>query len=184
MRVIVGILITVGLIVLILFLLLSGGNSGPTIKPLRLIDYAHSNSAAQLIIDGPIVANQNHNEIKITVSPQSVDFTLYNTYEQQTINSQSYPNNERSYSVFLQALQHAGFTKGNTDKTLVDERGFCPSGIRDIYSFANASRPLMRFWSTSCGDGTYKGRIETTVNLFKKQVPDYGNLTHNVNFLD
>lgn len=178
MRYIIGLLVTVGLIVLVLFLLLSGGSSTPTPKQLQLIDYAQSSANAQLLIDGPIVANQQHDEIQIDVNRNQVVYTRYTGYDQVTTVTQSYENNDRSFAVFLRALQHEGFTVGNTDPSLRDERGYCPLGNRYIYTFRDGSKQLMRFWSTSCGDTTTaKGKIPTINSLFKHQVPDYVKLS-------
>lgn len=182
MRYIVGFLITIGLIILILVLLLRGGGSSATApKALNLGDYAYGSATAQLIIDGPIVADPNHREIEINVSQDAVSMNVYQGYQQTTINSKTYLNNESAYAVFLHALQNAGFTKGNTSAALSDERGYCPGGDRYIYSFNNDGTDLMRFWSTSCGgQGTFKGTPSTILYLFQNQVPDYSTLTQNV----
>ncbi len=180
MRYFVGFLVTIGLIIMILVLLLRGG-SNPTTKPLQLGDYAYTGATAQLIIDGPINADQNHREILIAVSQQAVTLTVYQGYQQSIVTTKSYGNNESAFAVFLHALQHAGFTLGNKDKTLSDERGYCPSGDRFIYSFNNNGGDLLRYWSTGCGgQGTFKGNTSTIQFLFKQQVSDYDNLTANV----
>ncbi len=177
MRYFIGFLITIGLIVFILILLLSGNSPAPTTKLLNVENYAYnSNSTADLIIDGPIVADQNHRELRIDVTENAVTFSLYQGYQQTLLKTQSYPNNESSYAVFLHALQLNGFTLGINDKTLSDERGHCASGYRDIYSFSDGSTNLFRYWSTSCGTGTFKG-LSSIPSLFQTQVPDYGTLT-------
>ena len=176
MRYFIGLLITIGLIVLILFLLFSGG-SAPKVKPLNLGDYAYSAATAELIIDGPIVAEQNHHEVKIDVSQNDVTLTVYQGYQQTLVRTQSYPNNESSFAVFLHSLQLNGFDVGNNDITMSDERGHCAPGERNIYTFNDGSKNLFRFWSTTCGSGTYKGIIGTTLFLFQQQVPDYAKLT-------
>lgn len=185
MRYVIGFLLTIGLIILILVLLLRGGGA-PQPKPLDLGNYVYNGATAQLIIDGPIVADPNHSEIQIDVTQNEVSMTVYQGYQQTPVNSKTYPNNTSAYGVFLHALQHAGFTKGNNDKTLSDERGYCPGGDRYIFSFSdNSGKNLMRYWSTSCGGTqTYKGITSTTVWLFEKQVPDYTTLTKNVNLVD
>jgi hypothetical protein len=93
MRFIIGILITIGLIVLILVLLLRGGGSTPTPKTLKLSDYANSGSTAHYILDGPIVSDQEHQGVKIDVSADEVSFMLYRGYEGDVIKQQTYLNN-------------------------------------------------------------------------------------------
>lgn len=182
MRYLLGILATIGLIVLILVLLLRGGGSTPEVKPLKLSDYATSNSSVHYIIDGPIVADQDHDQINIDVDANQVTFTLYQGYEGDVVKQQSYPNNQDAYTVFLKALQQEGFTKGNNDKALSDERGRCPLGQRRIYSFTDGSDQLMRYWSTSCGDKTFGGETGKIDALFRRQVPDFGKLVSGSQF--
>lgn len=177
MRYFIGFLVTIGLIILIIFLLLSsGGSKSPAIKPLNLLDYAGTPSTAQLIVDGPVVADQDHREAKITVSQNQITFTLYNGYPQTTVaRSQTYSNNATAYAVFLQSLQHAGFTLHDISVPY-DERGYCPTGERYILSFANAGTDLRRSWTTTCSNGapsSFKGDLSTVLFLFRNQVPDY-----------
>ena len=39
---------------------------------------------------------------------------------------------------------------------------------------------IERFWSTSCGGGTYGGVVDTTLILFENQIPNYDRLTSNL----
>jgi hypothetical protein len=182
MRYIVGFLVTIGLIILIIVLLLRGGGGSVTTKQVKLGDYLYSGGTAQLIIDGPIVADPNHREVQINVSQNSVDFTLYQGYQQTVVRSQTYPNNQSAYAVFLQALQHAGYTLTTNDKSLYDERGYCPGGDRFIYAFTNNGTNVVRSWSTSCGGtSTFRGVPGTVLTLFKRQVPNYGDLIKDTN---
>jgi hypothetical protein len=177
MRYIFGILATIGLLVLILVLLLKGGGSSATTpKALILANYAKDDSAAHFVIDGPVVADQNHQEVKIDVDANQVTFSLLSGYEGEVISQQTYANNIDSYTNFLLALQHQGFTNGNTDPDMKDERGYCPLGQRKVYSFTNDSKQLMRFWSTGCNVKTFKGSAEAVTSLFERQVPDYSKL--------
>jgi hypothetical protein len=183
MRYIIGALITFGLIILLLVMLFhGGGGSSKTPKTLILHDYVHSNSVAKLIIDQPVQSDQTHKEVEIDVSNSNVSFTLYNGYQQNVLRSQTYANNDDAYANFLLALQNEGFTKGNTDSKLADERGVCPLGTRNIYSFSDNSNQLMRFWSTTCGTATFKGKPSAVISLFQKQVPDYGKLLEDTSF--
>ncbi len=182
MRFIIGVLITLGLIILVLVMLFHGGGKSTLPKTLILSDYAHNDSVAKLIIDGPITSQQTHQELEIDVSSSNVNFTLYSGYQRNVVKSQSYDNNDDAYTDFLKSLQVEGFTKGSTSPALKDERGVCPLGQRDIFSFTNDQNQLMRFWSTSCGGGSFKGKTATIISLFQKQVPNYSDLLDNTNF--
>jgi hypothetical protein len=181
MRYIFGILATIGLIILILVLLLRGGNPQSSTKPLVLSNYADSGSAAEFTIDGPVRADQEHNRVTIHVDANEVRLTVYNGYENHVSNEQSYSNNVESYTVFLKALQNEGFTLQNKDVKLKDERGVCPLGQRGIYSFDNGTKEAFRTWSSSCGTGTFKGQKDAIRTLFQRQVPDYSAQIRGVN---
>ena len=183
MRYIVGFFITIGLIILILVLLFRGGDSpvAPVKKPLSLPDYTYTGAVARMIVDGPVVGDQKHNEIQIDVSQDSVTMNVYQGYQQTLLRSQTYSNNTTAWAVFLRSLQRAGYTLGDTSSALRDERGYCPVGTRSIYSLTNNGSDVMRFWRTSCGQGTAKGQTATFRYLFQKQVPDYSKLVAGIN---
>ena len=180
MRYFIGFLITIGLIVLIFVLLLSGGHSGVTTPPLQLVTYANSNADAQLVIDGPISGEQTHREIQIDVNQTAATFTLYQGYQKTIISTQTFANNTGGFGVFLQGLQRANFTKGNDDKSLSDERGYCPTGERYIMTLSNNGHNVVRYWATTCGQGTFKGTLQNVLFLFRQQIPDYGTLTNDL----
>lgn len=182
MRYIVWLMAIVGLII-VLVILLSPGSSKPTTPPAAksLPSFASTDAQASLTIDGPVNANQDHQAIRITVGRDNVTFEQLTGYEGQVVNLQSYSNTEAAYDVFLRSISYGGFTRGNTDKNLSDERGYCPLGDRYIFDFNQDGNDLQRFWSTSCGSPkTYKGDVLLTIRLFQAQVPDYSKLSQNV----
>jgi len=182
LRFIIGILVTVGLIVLIVVLIVTGGNNGPAKPGLNLTNYgANPNSEAELTIDGPEISQEEHRQVHISVTENAVTLTIYKGYQQDVLRSKTYNNNQAAYAVFLHALQHANFTKGNGDPNAADERGSCPSSDRYIMSFSNGSQQLMRYWYDGCGGGTFGGNLGTTLYLFRGQVPDYSKLVNGTN---
>lgn len=181
-RFIFAFLVTIALVVLILFLMFSGGGSAPSKTQINLIKYINSGSTAQILVDGPINAEQNHQQLEIDVSAAAVTLTIFQGYQRNPINTQTYPNNTSAYAAFIYGLQRSGFTRGNSDEKLSDERGYCVTGNRYIYTFNDGSKDLFRYWSTSCGQATFKGNISTVQYLFQNQVPDYSNQTRNLQF--
>ncbi len=180
MRYFLAFIALLGLIFLLAYLLFHGGGQKPK-NLMPFTSYAATNAQAQLTIDGPINADQDHRQIKITVNRDDVTFQLIQGYQGNAINTQTFANNQNAYTNFLFALLHAGFTKGNSDPKLSDERGYCPTGDRYIFQFTQNGNNLERYWATNCGGTkTYGGNTSLTINLFEVQVPDYGKLTQNV----
>lgn len=182
MRYLIGFVITIALIVLLVVLLFGGGGDKgkvPTTKT-PLISYANTDTIVRETIDERINDVENHRQIEITVGRDSTDFELHKGYDGDVLKSQSYPMTASSYASFLRALQHAGFTQGNDDDSLKDERGYCPLGKRYIFEVIdNSDKRIERFWATSCGNSTpktFNGKLATVLDLFRLQVPDYNKL--------
>lgn len=185
MRYFIGFLVTIGLLIVLVLLIFSGGGSN-TKKPettKSLSDYASTATVTRLTIDGPINSNLIHTAVRITVGQTDVTYEQIQGYEGTVVNTQNYANNQSAYSNFLYALDHAGFTKGDPSKSLANEKGYCPLGNRYVMELVDGSKMVERYWATSCGSGapkTYHGNLGLTLTLFKKQVPDYDRLTLNL----
>ncbi len=181
MRIFTFFIIAIALIVLILVIFIKSITGGPTKLSINLNSYANTNAVAELLIDGPVNADQIHQQIDIQVNNTSTYFAILNGYQGHVATSKTFENNQAAYAVFLHSLNLLGFTKGNTNPALSDSRGYCPSGDRYILSLTEGSDVIEKFWATSCGgQGTYGGDIQQTLSLFQNQVPDYADLTANV----
>lgn len=168
------------LIVLVFVLVLNGlhgGSKSPKLAPTVLSDYANTSTAMRLTIDGPINANQNHREVRVTVSRDQNLIEVIQGYQGSVITQQSYANNEPAYEDFLKALQTLGYTRGDNTPALADERGMCPTGERFIYEIDSGATSPQRYWGSSCGNGTFKGSGQAVRNLFRAQIPDYNAIT-------
>jgi hypothetical protein len=179
MRYFVGFLITVGLIIFVIILLFRGG--GPVKEPLFLPDYAGTTAIARYVIDTEISSPQTHRSVEITVGNQTSTLSVLKGYDGDIERTKSYDMTDTAYDVFLHALQVSGFTQGNDNPEFRDERGQCPLGNRYIYEMVNDDERLMRFWSTSCNTGTFKGEADAVRELFEKQIPDFDDLTDGLN---
>ncbi len=179
MRYFVGFLMTVGLIIVLILLLFRGDSKPKVALTSKTLDsYASTSAEVRLTIDGPINAQSQHNQARISVDHNNVTFEYLNGYNGDVLNMQRYPNTKESYAVFLRALTHAGFTLGDTDKKLSDERGYCPLSNRYIFELTQDNKTLERFWTTSCGKPkSFLGNSSLVVSLFEAQVPNYSELT-------
>jgi|SRR5579884_2678074 len=180
-RYFIGFIATVGLIIILIILIFHGGGKSKVPVTNRTLDsYANTDAQVTLTIDGPINADQNHQQVKIIVSQNDATFEQIQGYQGNVVNRKSYANNVDSYTNFLFALERANFTKGI--KSSQDERGYCPLGDRYIFELNQDGNELERYWATSCGTPkTYSGDVSLTISLFQNQIPDYDNLTSNIN---
>lgn len=184
-RIIVFLLVVIGLIWLIILLfskVFSGGNQNAPTTTTKLSTYAHSGTAAEFLIDGPIVVNQNHRSIRITVEASQSKIELMSGYEGQVIRQEVFPNTQDGYLNFLKGLDTLGFTKGNKT-TLKDERGQCPLQSRYVYALKNNGSDVLRYWSTSCGTGSFGGKRDAVRQLFERQISSvtYSEFTRGMN---
>jgi hypothetical protein len=184
MRYYIGFLVTFGLLILLVFLLFHGGGSKANVPTTSapLYSYASTSAQVRLTIDGPINANQNHQQVQITADQNSVTYDQIQGYDGNVINQQQFTNSENAYSAFLHALEVAGFTEGNSSAALSDEQGQCPLGDRFTFELIQNGNDLERFWTTSCPKSprNYEGDAPLTITLFQAQVPGYGTLTKNL----
>lgn len=177
-------LVAVGLVVLVIVLIVKA-LVGPPAAPSSQIDitkYATTPDASvTVLVDGPTGVDQDHRQVKITVSATQNEIDLLQGYQGTVMATQSYPNNEASFAVFLQTLKLMNFSKGILSH--VDYRGYCPTGDRYVYTFNNGENDLFSYWSTSCGgQGTFGGNSSQVLQQFRQQIPqaDFDQLTSNV----
>lgn len=180
MRYILGFLITLGLIILLFVWIFSGGNGeeAPQVERTRLVDYADTSVVMQYTVDHRINYKDEHRQEVTTVGRDSVTFQVLEGYSGQVLRTSTYDNTEEAYASFLLALDRSGYTNGNPDEALRDERGFCPQGRRYIFEIQDGSRVLQHYWDTSCrGTQTFEGQTSAVRSLFRLQVPEYRELT-------
>lgn len=182
MRYFIGFFITIGLIILLIIMLVSGGGKPKVPTTSKTLDsYAVTSAQVRMTIDGPVNSDQQHQQVRVTVDRDNVTFEQIQGYGNNVVNLQHYANNQDAYAVLLLSLAHAGFTNGNITSKLQDERGYCPLGDRYIFEMVQDGKDLERLWATSCGSPkTYLGNLSLTISLLKAQVPNYSNLTENI----
>lgn len=180
-RYLLGFIAVFGLIILLIILIFHGGGGKPKPTPRTLDSYATTDAQVRLTIDGPINADQEHEQVQIIVSNTSAVYQQIQGYQGNVVNQKTYANNVNSYTNFLAALGHAGFTRGTNNPALKNETGYCPLGSRYIYELQQDGQDIERFWSTTCGSpSTYGGNASLTLNLFEAQIPDFSTLTENL----
>lgn len=183
MRYFFGFLITIGLLILLIIMLISGGDKKAEVpktgKPLS--SYASTGAEVRMTIDGPVNADSEHQGLRITVGRDNVIYEQLSGYNGDVVERQSFANSETAYVTFLRALSLAGFTKGDPDKNLANERGYCATGSRYIFELRDGGDMLQRYWTSDCGNvKTYLGNLTATRDLFQVQVPGFADLVDDV----
>ncbi|HSX36126.1 MAG TPA: hypothetical protein VLH84_04305 [Patescibacteria group bacterium] len=184
MRYFLGFLFAIGMIIVVFVLILQGftHHTAAPKNQISLLDYANSQTVVTLSVDGPVNADSLHRGYSITIGRDSVNMVTTQGYQGSVLQQKTYANNASSYATFLRALQLDNYTKGKTGAGIVtDERGYCATGERYVFQIIAGGQSVERFWSTSCGGGTFQGAAASVIDLFQKQVPDYGTLIQTVN---
>ena len=182
MRYLFGFLVAIGLIIMIIVLIFSGGGSKPQTATgtgkQPLYSYANTDAEVSLTIEGPINASEEHEAIRIIVNQDQVTYQQLSGYDGSVIKQQAYGNDEASYSSFLKALNYAGFTLRDSTSSLSDEKGRCATGQRYVFRMDEDDRTLLRSWATNCGGTkTFLGNTQLAISLFQSQVPNYSDLS-------
>lgn len=154
----------------------------PTIPKVVLSDLSNSSQEVKFVTEGKIVGNEEHREIRITVSRNSRILEVVEGYENTVVSRQVFPNNQDAFQTFLSALQDAGFTKSRVLKTSTVPQGACPTGRRYWYQIIDGVDYKQSLWNTSCSStqGTYAGKSGTVSWLFRGQIPEYDKLVRGV----
>lgn len=182
MKYLIGLLVFIFIIIFVIVKLLTGGSSDKPALPPSLASYASTGTTVRYSIDNPVQAPETHRNVVIEVGNTSTIITITKGYQDEIIRTKSYPMSEEAYANFLLALDHTGnFTAGNSDKSVQDERGYCANGNRFSYDIVKDDGSLVQhYWSTTCGERTFKGKADAVQQLFTAQVPDYDALTEDI----
>lgn len=129
----------------------------------------------QMTVRGPIVADENFNSYRITVTPASRAFTTYSGYLERTIDRINLNNNASAYEEFVHALDKADLTVGKQfEEENDDTRGICATGRVYEYEVINGDTIVKRLWTSTCGGspGSLRASADQLTNLFTAQIPD------------
>ncbi len=181
MRYFIGLLSIVAFVLAVALLVVRGITGGGEPKDkINLADYANTDTVMRLTIDGEINSEQEHRAVRITIGRDEARMDILNGYNQYVANTFNFPNTSAGYETFLRALQLLGYTKGDDDPNLKDERGYCPSGNRYVFEVRENGWEAQRFWRSSCKEGNFGGDTTRVIDLFQRQIPDYNSLLGDV----
>jgi hypothetical protein len=143
-------------------------------RVVSLYEDAKDGGIVSYTIEGPIVGEDEHRAVRITVNSGTRKIEILKGYNNTVEKSQTFNNTSAGYEEFLKALEIAGFSREQSYNPK-DERGVCPLGRRYIYEFEKSGRDNLKTWSTSCSEkqGTFGGVATTIRRLFQNQIPEY-----------
>lgn len=180
MKYVLGTLATIfALVLLVIFVFNRGDSNTPADNKetvTKLVDYAKKNSEVTHTTIGPLVGEDQHREIRITVTAAERRLDVISGYSGTVISTQTFPNTTAAYEAFLSALGGQGFI-AKKDSDVADQRSVCPSGRRYNYVLREGSSTVSELWSNNCNTtGTFNGRSGTVRELFQRQIPEYNKL--------
>jgi hypothetical protein len=179
-----GLLAFIAAVVVVILLIVSlvrGVNSSPSNTITRsydLKDTSAENTIARYTVSGPIVADEDYREIRVTVSKNARTVDTLRGYKREVIATKTLPNTAEAYRAFLGALHAADFTA--TRGTVENEpRTICVTGNQYAYSLTHEGARKVDTWTTSCSSkqGSFAGNVDGTANLFFAQIPNYAEIT-------
>jgi hypothetical protein len=126
-------------------------------------------------ITGPVVADENYRELRITASKNSRTIELLKGYGGSIEKSVTYPNTPESYRAFLGALEAAKFAMTKSDYASPNLATTCVTGSKYFYELSSASGKPVDTWRSSCNTnhGNFAGDAENIAELFRVQLPGY-----------
>lgn len=177
-------IVVVVLLTLSLFRGLDGSNNStaPSTSTYDLRSKEAASSVVRFTTSGTIVAEENHREIRITISKSARTVEIISGYNGKVINTSTITNTPAAYDAFLNALYAARYAD-RTATTNGDPRSTCVTGNRFFYGLQDDSGIKVDTWTTSCsaGQGNFAGNVSGTSSLFRSQIPNYNQFTNGVN---
>ncbi len=168
-------------VVMFTIIKIAGGNDNAkkpydaTDQPIVLIDQVNKSSSVQFEIRGNIVAKENFNKIRFTISKNRRLVQLLNGYDEEIVKSISLINDIDAYEQFIYALDNNGFLNELKKQTVTDDRGICYNGREYLFKLRKEGKVVKKLWSTSCGSkiGTSNANRDDINELFELQFPEY-----------
>lgn len=129
----------------------------------------------QMTVRGPIVADEQFNSFRITISPSSRTLATYKGYLGTQLDSINLGNNVNAYDEFVHALDKAQLSAGVAfTEEKDDTRGICATGRLYEYEIINGDQTVKRLWTSTCkgSPGSLNASAEQLTDLFTRQIPD------------
>ena len=176
--IVIMVIAIVALVSLARAIFFSGGQSTQNTAQVDVSRDALLNTAdghkVQMTVRGPIVADENFNSYRITITPSSRSLTTYRGYLGTQIDAMNLGNNVAAYDQFVHALDKADLPVGTAfakdkDSTL----GICATGRVYEYEIMSGNDVVKRLWTSTCkgSPGSLRASADQLTSLFVAQIP-------------
>lgn len=149
-------------------------------KPLLLSDIP--NEKVEVVVRGPIVADEDFRSYKITISQGARTFNLYDGYKNELDKKTELYNNSEAFTQLVHALNKNGMAK-SIDGVDGDVRGICANGKLITFNVYIKGELKSSLWTSTCNGskGNLGANASKLLNLFTAQVPDFDKLLSKTN---
>lgn len=132
--------------------------------------------SVQMTVRGPIVAEENFNSYRVTVSNSERTISVYAGYLESQTNGKTLGNNTQAYEQLVYALDKASMMKGTVpaEEDKNDIRGICARGFVHEFAVLSGGNEVKKLWTSSCegSKGSLEASKEQLTQLFLAQIPD------------
>src|SRR5688572_13899193 len=105
----------------------SSVSSSAPARTTMVADHIKADTTLRLRIDGPVVANENHESAVVDISKTGRAVTFYRGFDKKNvIRHTSYGNNTEAFTAFAYALDRMGYTAEN--EGVKQHQGQCAEG--------------------------------------------------------
>jgi hypothetical protein len=151
-------------------------------KAIALAEYADKDAKVVYTTRGRIVGEESFRSVRVSITRRERVYEVLSGYEDRVQDSKTFSNTDAAYSVFIKALDKAGFAR-QKNTTIKDETGVCPLGRMFTYDLKEGSTNKEHLWDSSCNkQGSFGGDTSLVQQLFQNQIPDYNKMTENLIF--
>jgi hypothetical protein len=153
----------------------------PTTSSYSLKEAAAADTVARYTVSGPTVADEDYEQLRITISRNARTVEVLKGYDLKVEKTTTVPNTKEAYTAFLGALQAAQYSNKKAVIT-GDKLTTCVTGNKYSYELTLEAAKKVDTWTTSCArsHGNFAGNVDATAQLFRAQIPKYGEATKGI----
>lgn len=142
----------------------------------KLLENPNNNLGARISVRGPIIAQEKHYSLAMTITQNSRNLTIWRGYDGEIFKQIQRTNSAKSFADFVGAIKRAGIATERkiTDQGKGSKAGICASGQLIKFEILEKNSVKFSLWTTSCksNPGNFGGEGENIKELFLRQIPN------------